>query len=83
MGRVFGGDASKGVPCTQAARQLLDTLLQAIVSVLLPLPCAAGDDVCCYVRRGMAPTRAPIGSEISNQAGCKPTMLPMSRGWIT
>ena len=28
----------------------------------------------------MAPTREPIGSEISNQAGCRPTMLPMSLG---
>ena len=30
-----------------------------------------------------APTLAPMGKAISNQAGCKPTMLPISRGWIT
>ena len=30
-----------------------------------------------------SPYEAPIGKAISNQAGCKPTMLPIRRGWIT
>ena len=51
--------ADSGVIVGRSPRAGFDTLLQAIVSVLLPLTCAAGDDVCCYVRRGMAPTRAP------------------------
>ena len=29
------------------------------------------------------PRREPIGRLISSQAGCRPTMLPIRRGWIT
>ena len=29
------------------------------------------------------PMRAPTGSYTRSQAGCNPTMLPISLGWIT